>query len=105
MKWLEIIELRTGSGDRLALERYLKRLRHDLERDPNHPDFRIYGNSEVDSDLSIHLLHSAKNPDPKQSPLGYHIASMLRTFGLVSHTTWLERKSNKEITNNSKENE
>lgn len=105
MKWLEIIELQTGSDNRHALEQYLKRLGRDLERDKNHPKFRIYDNSDIESDLSIHLFHSTKKHDQKQSPLGYHIASMLRTFGLVSHTTWLERKTNQEKTNNSKENE
>lgn len=105
MKWLEIIELRTGSGDRHALEKYLKRLHHDLKSDPNHPRFKIYEHSDVESDLSIHLFHSTKMPNPKQSPLGYHIASMLRTFGLVSHSTWKERKTDNKITNSSKENE
>lgn len=102
MKWLEIIELRTGSYQRQALEQYLERLQHELERDLNHPKFRIYENSDIDGDLSIHLLHSTKRPDQEQSPLGYHIASMLRTFGLVSHTTWMERKAKLEKTDNSK---
>ena len=98
MKWLEIIELRTGSDNRYALEQYLNSLCHDLESDPNHPRFRIYENSDIESDLSIHLFHSTKKPDQKQSPLGYHIASMLRTFGLVSHTIWMERMTNQEKT-------
>ena len=102
MKWLEIIDLRIGSDDRRALEPYLNSLCSDLESDPNHPKFRIYENSDIESDLSIHLFHSTKKPDQKQSALGYHIASTLRTFGLVSHTTWMERKAKLEKTNNSK---
>lgn len=105
MEWLEIIELRTGSDNRHELDLYLNSLSSDLERDNSHPSFRIYQNSDIAYDLSIHLFHSTKKPDQKQSPLGYHIASVLRTFGLVSHTTWMERKTDKEITNNSKENE
>ena len=105
MKWLEIIELRTGSYDRQALEYYLNGLCHDLESDPNHPSFRIYENSDLESDLSIHLFHVTNKPGQKQSPLGYHIASMLRTFGLVSHTTWVERMINQEKPKNPIENE
>jgi len=103
MKWLEIIELRAGRHNEQALEQYLKRLRNDLEKDPNHPEFRIYENRDIESDLSIHLFHSVKRPDQNPSTLSYQIASTLRTFGLVSHTTWKARKSNKLI--KSEENE
>lgn len=97
--------MRTGGDNRQALEQYLKDLYHDLEKDPNHPNFRIYENSDIVTDLSIHLFHSTKKPGKNQSPLGYHIASMLRSFGLVSHTTWMERKENKEKQIIAKENE
>ena len=113
MKWLEIIELRTGSYDRQALEKDLKSLWVDLKRDPDHPKFKIYENRNIGSDLSIHLFHSTEVPGQHQSPLGCQIATILKTFGLVSHTTWMERKEmllqaqheQRDKHNNSKENE
>ena len=105
MKWIEIIALRTSTGNRNALEQYLSSLCNDLVGIHNQSTVRIYENRDVDSDLSILLFHSTKKTNQKQSQLGYQIASMLRSFGLVSHTSWLEWKTKNEITNNSKENE
>lgn len=105
MKWIEIIELRTGSASGHSLEKILNRLGYDLKSDPDHPEFMIYVNHDLESDLSIHLIHSSDEPDVKNSALGYQIASMLKSFGLVSHTIWKERKSNKEEHYTLKDNE
>jgi hypothetical protein len=105
MKWLEIIELRTGNQNKQELEKFLERLCSELKGDSNHPEFRIYENCDIDSDLSIHIFHSTQIPDLNQSALSYHITSMLRSFGLVRRTTWMERKANKRKDHISNENE
>lgn len=105
MRWLEIIELRTGNFSKQSLEQYLQRLCSELEGDSDRPKFRIYESSDIEGDLSIHLFHSVHRPDSDQSPLSYHIASMLRTFGLVRRSSWIERTASKESTTISNDHE
>ncbi|MEQ9298336.1 MAG: hypothetical protein RIF33_07230 [Cyclobacteriaceae bacterium] len=104
MKWLEIIELRTGSNQRQALEECLKHLGNELANDPSQPEFRIYESSGIQRDVSCHLLHFVDLEGQEQSVLGSHIVSLLRPFGLINHTLWKERGANKTRTLNLQEN-
>lgn len=104
MKWLEIIELRTGSNQRQALEECLKHLGNELAHDPIQPEFRIYESSGLQRDMSVHLLHDVDLGGQNQSALGSHIVVLLRTFGLINHTLWKERAANKRRTLKSQSN-
>ena len=50
---------------------------------------KIYCNANIDSDLSIHLLHNSDNANNK-SPLSLQLVSALKEFGLVNHSVWVE---------------
>ena len=51
-------------------------------------DLRVYQNSSVGSDLSVHLHHCSDTaPD---SSTGRRLARELQAFGLTDRTLWLE---------------
>lgn len=93
MKWLEIIELRTGSNKDQELQNVFRQLVKELKLDPEYPKINVYHNYAVDGDYSIHLAHRKFQPKERGSALGMRIAAILKTFGLVSHNTWIEQKN------------
>ena len=113
MKWLEIIELRTGNTKDKELENVFRQLVKELKLELEFTKIKVYHNYAIDCDYSIHLVHHQLSPEEGGSALGMRIAAILKTFGLVSHNTWIEQKkmagqaqhmqNEKEIT--SKENE
>ena len=113
MKWLEIIELRTGNANDKELKNVFRQLVKELKSEPEITKIKVYHNYAIDCDYSIHLAHHQLRPEEGGSALGLRIAAILKTFGLVSHNTWVEQKkmfsrsqhlqNEKEI--NSKENE
>ena len=92
MKWLETIELRTASRKDQELQDVFKQLVQELQLDPEYPKISVYNNYAIDCDYSIHLAHHILHADELGSALGIRIASILKTFGLVSHNTWIEQK-------------
>ena len=90
MKWLEIIELRTGGRDDQDLQKALTNLLVEIKQDVSMPKVRIYNNYSVDSDFSIHLVHKHDKPDAMGSVLGMHIAASLKNYGLMNHHVWCE---------------
>ena len=93
MNWLEIIELRTSSNNDPELQNVFKQLVKELKLDPEYPKITVYHNYAVDCDYSIHLAHHRFQPEERGSALGLRIAAILKTFGLVSHNTWIEQRN------------
>lgn len=91
MKFLEIIELRAGNKQDQELRNVFRQLVKELKLDPAYPKITIYHNYAVDSDYSIHLSHHQIQTDEVGSALGLRISAILKTFGLVSHNTWIEQ--------------
>ena len=91
MKWLEIIELRTGNHKDQELQNVFKQLVRELKLEPEITKIKVYHNYAVDCDYSIHLAHHQLGPVEGGSALGTRIAAILKTFGLVSHNTWIEQ--------------
>lgn len=92
MKWLEIIELRSANFKDHELQNIFKQLVQELQLNPENPKISVYHNYAVDCDYSIHLTHHYLQPDEVGSALGIRITTILKTFGLVSHNTWIEQK-------------
>jgi len=91
MKWLEIIELRSVGSNRTLLEPQLQSLINDVNQETRQQKIKVYSHITVETDFSIHLLHDSKEADIGGSPLGLHLASALKKFGLVNHSVWVER--------------
>ena len=89
MKLLEIIELRSRFSNSKFIEDKLSDLIKELNKNSARQSMKIYCNANIDSDLSIHLLHNSDNANNK-SPLSLQLVSALKEFGLVNHSVWVE---------------
>jgi alkyl hydroperoxide reductase subunit AhpF len=93
MKWLEIIELRSVGSNRKILESQLQNLVNKVNKASKHKTIKIYNHTTVETDFSIHIFHDSKKVENSGSPLGLHLSSALRVFGLINHSVWFEMYS------------
>lgn len=90
MSWLEIIIVRTaGSAER---EKALEVLEHmEAPKAAGEPlRIKMYLNTVLETDLSIHIHWNAETIHQCKSPLGLQLAQALRNVGLTNHTVWVE---------------
>lgn len=90
MEWLEIIELRTVDGNQELLKSQLQKLVSELDMETKKRSIKSYCRVMVHTDFSIHLSHDSTVVENGGSRLGLHLVSILREFGLVSHSIWIE---------------
>ncbi|MBL6993628.1 hypothetical protein, partial [Desulfobacula sp.] len=50
----------------------------------------LYRQLDLDTDISIHILHDLIKVENSGSDLGIRIVSALKEFGLVNHNVWVE---------------
>lgn len=93
MKWLEIIELRSVDSNRELLESHLQKLINEVDKEAKKEAIKSYSRALIDTDFCIHLFHDSKKVENGGSPLGLHLASALKAFGLVNHSIWIEMHS------------
>ncbi len=91
MKWLEIIELRSADGNREQLEQMLNNLINDLAWETKKQTTVVYKHVIIDTDFSIHMTHDTMKVDSRGSQLGLRIMTILKEYGLVNHSIWIER--------------
>ena len=90
MKWLEIIELRSVNCNRELLELQLQNFIHEIEKKSDQNVIKVYNHVALEGDFNIHLCHDSDKIQNCGSPLGLHLASSLKEFGLVNHSIWIE---------------
>ena len=89
MKMLEIIELRSTGQDHDKVEAYLKQLMNQVLTDTDKM-MKVFTKFNLETDFSIHLVDSAKKLEQNGSALGQHLVSVLKEYGLVNHSIWIE---------------
>ena len=90
MKTVEIITVRLDPRKREPL---LKELVAALETRKWSDDqliFEIYRHATIPTDLSVHLRFESPSAQVLPGDLGRHLASELREYGQISHSTWVE---------------
>jgi len=92
MKWIEIIELRSAGNTRKQLETHLQELIKQMEKKTEKQTVKLYTRMVIDTDVSIHLLHDSSNVNNRGSSLGITLVSALKSYGLVNHTIWIEKR-------------
>ena len=92
MKMLEIIELRITGKDHDKVEAYLKQLVKQVQTDTDKM-IKVFTKLYLDTDFSIHLVDRTKKLEQNGSPLGQHLVSVLKAYGLVNHSIWIEQSS------------
>jgi hypothetical protein len=92
MKWIEIIRLR--ALDHLRQTAVMELL-HQLKTEASATDvtFILYHHATVETDVSIHLAWNSDILEQGKSALGAKLAYMLREFGFVDYSVWIEKFS------------
>ncbi len=102
MTRLDIIELRTVQKNREAAEAFLTRWQTQVLAERKALLVKIYRQAELETDFSIHVQYDSKTQDADVRILGGRLASDLKDFGLVNHTVWVERETEKKLSQNFK---
>ncbi|MFC1693007.1 hypothetical protein ACFL1R_05845 [Candidatus Latescibacterota bacterium] len=90
MRWLEIIELRSATSKWKKMATQIKKMITDLNRDTGNHSLTAYSQAMIENDFSIHLTHESCSVEKNGSSLGLHLASVLREYGMVNHSVWIE---------------
>ncbi len=92
MNWIEIITLRSNGNVQESLVRELLK---PVPGDENNglTTMKVYRNAWINTDLSIHLHWKSIKAEQQGSAMGVRLAQILREFGLVNHSAWVEEKS------------
>jgi hypothetical protein len=90
MNWIEIITLRQSTAE---VERPDNNLILSLKEKcgiNGLMDVRVYRHESIETDLSIHLLWDLARVNSKGSDEANHIVLLLKEYGLVNHSVWVE---------------
>ena len=94
MKSIEIITLRSPSR---IDEKFIGELLNGVGKSDEATDkrkhlagIRIYHESVVETDLSIHIYWESEGECRDKSPLGLRLSSALRPLGLLNYSVWVE---------------
>jgi len=90
MNWVEIINLRVAETNQEQLEQKLSELLSKVDHDDGLCSVKSYHNAVVKSDLSIHLHWKSGKVDLQGSKTGLCLMHILKNFGLISHSVWVE---------------
>ncbi len=90
VKWLEVIKLRSAGN----LEKLLEVLRATARsaQSPGLIEMKTYRHTALETDLMVHLFWESDRPGQKGSPLGHQLSRVMREFGLIDHSLWIEEK-------------
>jgi len=92
MKWVEIIKLQVAEIDRESVKHQLPELMSKVDHNGGLYDVKVYHNALVNSDLSVNLYWKSGKVEPQGSAAGLCLIHVLKTFGLTSHSVWIEQK-------------
>jgi hypothetical protein len=87
MTTLEVIHLRLAG---VSPETLAESIRAAVELSSEQTRIRIYRHGRVETDLVVHLHREVDGGDDRFSKLGTRLASMLRGYGIVEHSVWVE---------------
>ena len=92
MKWIEILELRSTGNTRKQLEEHIQEIIDQAKKNSGQPLIKLYTRLNIDTDLSIHLVHDSSEAIKGGSSLGLRLVSALKFYGLVNHTIWIKKQ-------------
>lgn len=92
MRWIEVIQLRTPHSKRVRLEEELAELLEEINRPNHHTSMRVYSREWVETDSCIVLFHDEEKTRIDGSRLGLNLVEVLKAFGMVNHSIWIEGK-------------
>ena len=90
MQWMEEIKLRIAEKDPELVEGKIMKLIKDLGNNGSMKEIKLYHSAVVDNDMSVHLHWETETTEPQGSATGLCLVHVLREFGLISHSVWVE---------------
>lgn len=87
MNALEIIHLRMAGG---SPESLVDEIRKSVDSQSDLVDVRFYRHAKLETDLVVHLHRAIAQQSDRPCECGERLASMLRAYGLVEHSMWVE---------------
>jgi hypothetical protein len=90
MKWMEVIKLRMAEKEPQSVEQKILKLIKDVGNGRRIKDIKLYHNVLVGNDLSINLYWESGKAEPQGSTTGLCLVHILREYGLISHSVWVE---------------
>jgi hypothetical protein len=90
MKWVEVIKLRSAGKDSQLIEELLRSIEKFNQR--GLVEMNTFHHAALESDWSIHLHWESERPEQHGSSLGLRLAQVLKEFGLVDHSVWIEEE-------------
>ena len=90
MNTLEVIHLRMAGESPQAL---VDVIRKSVGSQPDSVDVRVYRHTKLETDLLVHLHRPMTQQSDCPCECGERLASMLRAYGMVEHSVWVEADS------------
>ena len=90
MKWMEVIKLRIAETSPELVEQKIIKLITDVNKYDSMKEIKLYRHVMLDNDVSVHLLWESEKIEPHGSATGLCLLHVLKEFGLISHSVWIE---------------
>jgi hypothetical protein len=87
MNALEILHLRMAG---VCPETLVDEIRRSVDSQPDVLDVRVYRHAKLETDLVVHLHRVITQSADRACECGDRLASMLRAYGMVEHSLWVE---------------
>lgn len=91
MVWMEMIRLRTTTGQLKDVDNMLFDAARDVENTKGLIRLRIYRSVSLPTDIAVSLVWDTKPEADSGSRAGICICDTLKSFGLVDHSIWVEK--------------
>ena len=88
--WMEMIRLRTLPARIEPATDLLLDLMKEVAAEQGLAAVKLYQGAGLRTDLAMNLVWNTDPPSNKGTRAGLSISEVLRTFGLVEHSVWLE---------------
>jgi hypothetical protein len=92
MKWMEVIKLRIAEKKPHLIEQKIVKLITDVNNNGIMKEIKLYRHAMLDNDVSVHLYWESEKAEPQGSATGLCLLHVLKEFGLISHSVWVEDK-------------
>ena len=92
MQWMEEIKLRIADKNPEVVEGKIMKIIKDLGDNGDMKEVNLYHSAVVNNDVSVHLYWDTEGAEPQGSATGLCLVHVLREYGLISHSVWVDLK-------------
>lgn len=88
MKWMELIKVQTAHANLVVK---LMRIIDDCDQCQGLLEAKVFRHASI-GDCSLCLRWSTDQPEPRGSSVGLSLSNLLKQYGLVDHSVWIEKE-------------